>query len=314
MAYRLIQTPLFQDIPDHIIDFALNDAGWSSAGTNRITTANSEPGVSFELATATGSAPSGQRLEARVLNGELILGRGVAINPYIGMTWLAPSKLHLFGNLDPEPFVAAVVEFGDGFFRHLYLGHLQKFGDYTGGEVVSGCAHYVQSAEIPFRHQANAYLFGGVQAAFESPIAGGVRIDHADVGGAIFAPFRAATSRTSGSALTANAAMGGFGDNINDQQLYRGQNTFAGVQVFNPINLLLTRPSNRCTPIGVPPGVRLVNMQNVGAGSAISVGGKSWRCYPQFRRGGTVKPANPSPSTNMTTESSYIVGYAYLED
>lgn len=314
MAYRLIPSPTLDSIPAHIIDFAVNDAGWTESSPGRLRTAASDAGITFDVTVAYSSGAYGQLLESRIRDGETVLGVASAAVPYIQQTFLTPSKLHLFGGLGPEPFIAVVIEFGDGFFRHLYLGNLQRFGDYTGGEVISGSRHYVHNNGTDYRMHTHLYLFGGFQNSVPANECGGVRLAHADLGGEIVAPFRAATGSSSATNLTANTVFGGFRDNINDQQIARSQNTFAGVQVLVPINLYLARSANRVSPIGIPPGVRMVNMQNVGADTVISVGGKQWRCFPHFKRGGVEVPPGPSPENNMQGESSYIIGYAYLEN
>src|SRR5262245_47611932 len=48
-----------------------------------------------------------------------------------------PSKLYLFGNLVPEPFLIATVEYGFNLYRHVYVGNMEKLGSYDGGEVFS---------------------------------------------------------------------------------------------------------------------------------------------------------------------------------
>lgn len=313
MAYKLIPNPLLDDIPAHIINFAVNDVEWTQVSANRITTDRSDVGISFELAVTYNTGAYGQQLEARLIDGDTVLNRASVTVPYISQTFLTPSKLHIFSSLEPDPFLSVVVEFGNGFFRHLYLGYLQKFGDYGGGEVVSGSRHRVAGSAVNYRDTLNAYLFDGFHNTQSDATSGAVRLQHADLGGTVIAPFRAHTSRGASQNLFTNAVIGGFGNNVNDQQVARGQNTLAGVQVFTPINLYLTRTANRMIPIGVPPGVRLVNMQNIGADTAIVVGGKTWRCFPQFRRGGTSVPASGGGATMLLDETSYVVGYAHLE-
>ena len=76
--------------------------------------------------------------------------RGTSGNPQV----LTPSKVHLFGNEDPfdgpdsEPFIVCVIECGYNHYRHVYIGGVVKFGDFTGGDCI--CMNFV-----------NQYYWGG---------------------------------------------------------------------------------------------------------------------------------------------------------
>ncbi|MNS35542.1 hypothetical protein D3C72_677020 [compost metagenome] len=317
MAYLLIADPTHTTIPQRIIDFATQTLGWTAAGANRVAAPGSDAGITFEIGAPVSTAPYRNRNTVTLMNGNTQTAYAMISAPYIMLVDQAPTKMHLFGSAGPVPYVAAVVEYTQGFFRHLYFGRLEKLGDYTGGEVVAGSTVYAHYNNDSYDEDDFQYLFNGFQSGISAAAAGGVRLNHAELGGVITAPFRAASSRAGGSqTLAQNCVLGGFRDNVNDQQVARGVNTFAGAQLLVPVNLYLTREASRISPIGKPPGVRLVNMTNIDPGTAINVGGKTWRCFPQFRKGeATHARSSSSLGTNYTTtETSYIVGYAYLED
>ena len=51
-------------------------------------------------------------------------------------------------------------------------------------------------------------------------------------------------------------------------------------------------------------------MDYIDIAQTISVGGKTWRCFPVFKKYMTTSV----DTSNYSDETSYIVGMAYLED
>jgi hypothetical protein len=315
MAYTLVDNPTHTTIPQHIIDFAVHTAGWESAGANRISAPGADAGISFQIEHGVSAAPYQNRTIARLMDGSTTLTLGFIAAPFINRASQAPTKMHLFCGLLPVPFIAAVVEYAPGFYRHLYLGHMEKLGNYGGGEVVCGSNHFVRNWSVNYNVNEHQYLFSGFQWLWAEGTCGGIRMKHPEVGGTILAPFRASGTRDLlGSDLRVNGVFGGYHDHINDQQLARGTNTYAASQVLVSPNLYLARPLSRISPIGRPGGVRMVNMTGLDGAAPIVVGNKTWRCFPQFRKSeSTNVPDAPGPEQNMTSESSFNIGYAYLE-
>lgn len=314
MAYQRIDVVTHDTIPQLIVDFAEQQAGWLSAGPGAVRAPGSDQNVHFKIERRIGTTAYPNGITGRLISNGVELFSASSSAPYVKHIAQAPTKMHLFGGLTPEPYVAAVVEYSPGFYRHFYIGYVEKLGDYTGGEVMCGSLFepYYTTTYDNDKHQ---YLFGGIQNAFSATNCGGVRLVHADLGGQLGAAFLASISRDTFTTLIPNRTLGGFRGNINDQQLARGQVTYAGVQVLVPVNLYLTRVENRLSPIGRPAGVRMVNMANLDPAAPVNVGGKNWRCFPQFKKGGTGSVGGGSPtSTYINDESSYLVGYAYLED
>lgn len=315
MAYQRIDVVTHDTIPQLIIDFAEQRAGWLSAGPGLIYAPGADANVHFKIERRTGSTAYPNGITGRLIANGVELFTASSSAPYVRQIAQAPTKMHLFGGLLPQPYVAAVIEYSPGFFRHFYVGYMEKLGEYSGGEVMSGSI-FETYQNVNYDSNYHQYLFGGMQSQWASPNGcGGVRLVDGDLGGQLGATFQAQTTRDSTAAnLIANRVLGGFRSNINDQQIARGQVTYAGVQVLVPVNLYLTRAQSRITPIGRPPGVRMVNMSNLDPAAPVNVGGKNWRCFPQFKKGGTGGVGGGSPTTNILDESSYLVGYAYLED
>lgn len=226
-----------------------------------------------------------------------------------------PQTLHMFcspadpGN-NPYPYLAIVVEFGPNLFRHLYLGVVERLGNYTGGEVVSGCTGPIVStpSDIEYRNYSIGpqYLFQARSSHWNSGFEGGMHIAHAD---------NPVPWRTFQGATLDNAVLGGFGDGINDGYLARGESPFAGVNPLVPVNLYAVRDlsgTDHYVPVGRPPGVRHVHMKNFDPGAQAAIGGVNWRVFPALAK--NASEDMPAGNGNWREyETSYYVGYAYPE-
>lgn len=230
-----------------------------------------------------------------------------------------PTTLHLVGGLLPEPFIAVVLEYPNGEYRHLYIGHMEKIGDYQGGEVIAANSGPGSSntENISYRDTAHMhYLFGAYQTRRAEGASGGVHVSHADNADP-WRTFRGASGVTNPYvSFPTGAAIGGFNDAINDGYLARARSQFAGQQVLVPINLYVNENIIGDTimhPIGRPAGVRLVNMQDLQPNQEIVVGGLLWRVFPSHsRRFQKTMPKTGSGAQFRDYESSYYVGYAYF--
>lgn len=115
--------------------------------------------------------------------------------------------------------------------------------------------------------------------------------------------------------LPLDSALGGFGDGINDGYLVRGESSFSNMNVLVPINLYTVHAIASdfgFTPIGTPPGIRMVHMRNIDPKATFSVGDITYRVFPAIsKQSGTTMPAGLG--NWRTYESSYYVGYAYPE-
>ncbi len=237
--------------------------------------------------------------------------RGTATTP----VFVAPTKVILISGLTPEPYMAIVIEYGFNLYRHLYLGNMEKIGNYTGGEVISGNIWGASRSNLPMTWDditAHQYLFNGYQGAVAAANAGGVKVAHVD-NADTWRTFFVSSVATPQSLLNlANAGvLGGFRDAINDIYIARGRNTYSGANILVPINLYAVR-SNNLAAIGRPAGIRMVNMIDIEPAASVVVGSASWRCFPAVRKSDTLSFNRPVSSW-PTDESSYNLGYAYLE-
>lgn len=312
MAYLLNTTPTLETIPQDIISFAVNVLGWSEISTGVVAAPGADAGVGFEVSyDLVGAANSRYRQQLLIH----LVKDGVRVNstpicvPYIAGAFQSPTRLHLFGGQESAPYLGVAIEFSPGFFRHGYLGYMEKIGTYGGGEITTS-SYFTKSTANSRDYSADdhKYPFSGVYH-LKPTNEGCVRIMHPDVGADAIV-FNSSMSGRGSSDLIANRVLGGFRDNINDGKLANGLSTFAGSSILTPINMYRTLESNRVQPIGRPAGVRMIRMDYIDIAQTISVGGKTWRCFPVFK-----KQMTTSVSTaNYSDETSYIVGMAYLED
>lgn len=226
---------------------------------------------------------------------------------------VAPTKLIMIGGLLPQPYIAAVIAFGFNLYRHLYIGNMEKIGNYTGGEVVAGSFNTDSpNYDCNFRSSQTQYLFNSwnnTGAPWTDNECGAVRVTHADNPSAKRV-FRQIVGDIETNSMTLTAAIGGFKDDINDGYLMRGESSYSGAAILVPFNLYAVRPSSRISAIGRVAGVRMVRMDDIEPEVTITVGGEQWYVVPMFRKSaneGISFPAYGYP----TDETSYLIGMAY---
>lgn len=239
-----------------------------------------------------------------------------AQSPIIDGVTVDPVSVSFIGGLLPEPFLGTVIHYGDNHFRHLYYGHLEKLGNYDGGEVIAAVNGPVATSGSPQDYRRGCqYLGQALQSIAASDRCGGARIVHAD-SSTDWRVFKGPSSPLSAlSGWTQSQICGGFGDDVNDGYLARGRSPFSGVTPLNPINLYAPIPlvgDTSFKPVGNLAGVRTVNMQDIPVGAQIEIAGEFWRCFPAISR--SFETTLPVGAGNWrASETSYMVGYAYFE-
>lgn len=318
-------------IPELFADFA-DQLGWDVNTSNPTATRfQYESGLNFRMRSQISGAQShlhdvivdspDDDVDMRCLCRSPIIAPAIATG--IG-TVQTPTKLHMLGGISPEPWLAGIIEYGFNSYRHIYVGYMEKIGDYSGGEVVSAC-HYqgrVISTTVGAYGYANEishrYLFNFFHENFTTNDSGGVRIVHEDNPDTYrrFARFSSTLQPGAGENFDVRTVMGGFKDGINDGYLARSRSSHLGGAVMVPINLYAPRPGNNLSPIGRPAGVRMLDISDIAPGTSIEVGGLHWRVFPAFRKTSYTEgpPMHPGPPQRANIEeSSFTIGYAYLE-
>ena len=237
----------------------------------------------------------------------------------------APTKVHLFGALTPEPYLAAVIEFGYNQYRHLYLGHTVKASGFTGGEVISGQAVGSGTTSNQDLNGDPARFYGSMADLFSgsqnhnATHCGGVRVVHANNA----APWRSfyknatwnASFETTMAAQGATIALGGYQDPVNYGYVATGRAPYSAQTVMPPVNLYigqLVGGFSRFQHIGYPPGVRLALLDGLDPGQEVPVGDEVWMVFPALRKANTGRMLSGATSPYWPVdESSALRGYAY---
>ena len=233
-----------------------------------------------------------------------------------------PHTVYLVGSMNPEPYLGIIVEYPGQIFPHMYIGNMEKIGNYEGGEVVSatdGPANSTANLISYTSYDHMKYLFQSKSNRQAFADCGGVYVDHPS-NATKWRRFRGVdTSTNPHQSMPTGIALGGFLDSINDGYLARARSPFAGQSVLVPINLYANENivgDAIYRPIGRPAGIRMVNMQDLQPGQEIIVGGKLFRCFPSHcRRFETQMTRTGSGGlVPRDFETSLWVGYAYAVD
>lgn len=338
MAYQEYSINAITDIPAIVSAFA-SSLGWNVPDTNTLRHPNYEGagpgGLAFTLTADIDGLNHSLRwtcvtppynTKSAVLRSPIF---STAAAPNVGVTQ-TPTKLFLISRLDPEPYIAIVVEYGYNLYRHLYFGFMEKIGNYTGGEVIASSNGNVGQTVSSTRfwyddggasYSGCHYLFRRYNNVWTQDASGGVHVEHADNANKWRHFRRSATITASenwGVAFDGTDALGGFGDSFNDLYVAKGKNALAGASVLTPINLLVSQPVTgdaRFTPIGCPTGVRMINIEELEAQSVAEVGGETWYVFAAHRKTDDLYTRGPTTTYRYpVSESSYYLGYAYRGD
>lgn len=308
------------DIPSLVGDFA-DSIGWTVNDTDPTQPILTHPSLVGAIPMRCRASFSGTNNQDQIVRWEAVSTPAVTSDARISAPKLngsssnlpdvpAPTNVYLFGDITPEPYLALVVRFSGGFYRHLYFGYLEKEGNFTGGECISGSSPAYSTTTLhAYTSTSHGYLFSGRQEKFADSECGGVNVVHAD-NPTPWRRFKSAVLYTS-LATTQQDVLGGFLDSINTGYLQVGRSSYANAAVLVPINLWATRASGRISLIGAPPGVRMVRMDDILENQVVSVADETWRVFPQFYRSTATSPVDGT--FWMATETSYLIGLAYRE-
>lgn len=321
MAYSEQVATTNSEIPPLIAAFA-SARGWTVSGT-QIT----RPGGGLPISI---SAVDSDKISISAIGG----GGGTIKFPYRNgpsegsPLIVQPTKIHLFGNETPwdeEPWIAVVVECGYNAYRHIYIGNMEKVGNYTGGEVIGTNGfredyRYHSGGNISYNSDDLRYLFSAYHVEFTDNDCGGVNIVHAD-NATNWRVFNGPANSSPKDDFTGDEVLGGAMDSISSGLLHKGISDYAGSNILIPFNLYACdsvgiQDDVRFRPIGYPPGVRMINMQGLDPGQSIQVGNVNWRVFPEFsKRNNTTVPYGTSNPDGYYPpyETSFMLGLAYPE-
>jgi len=299
------------DIPPLVASFAAT-AGWTVTGTaSAPILTHPSLGGAVPMTLTTAIAAGLEELTFGDGSGHIASARSPQRGLSSTATVVQPTQVYLFGGMLPQPYINITIEYGYNLFRHLYFGYPEKVGNYTGGEIITGSKYGdFDNYAISYVYEICAYPFSARNETFGSGN-GYMNINHGDN------PTQWRAFRRTGDAdqdIVATAVVGGFGDSYNDAMLARALSPYAGANILTPINLFAPMTGGGFVPIGRPAGALLVHMRDIEPASQINDGIKTWRCFPAFRKSGSTSVARTGPNQWPLDETSYYVGYAYLED
>lgn len=206
---------------------------------------------------------------------------------------------HLFGT---ATYLHAVVEAQPGSFRHIGAGTLAKAGAVTSGAYSFGSrwnynAAYVNSIvsgyhAIPWDGFRNASLWRGT----------GLRVDKDGV-----SPQNIELMDSASDVGALAGGWAGFYGTGNDHAAtpVRGlmalkPSDLTGRAPLFPLIVSVFRPSSFVSLVGAAPDIRVVRMDNLSPGDAVTLGPDTWRVFPVIRKNGA-----------SGQENSGLYGFAY---
>lgn len=281
-----------------------------------------------------GPNPEGTRFDTsadyvRIFNETATVAAGMAlmISPNLGPADRynpiipKPTKLWCFGNEPDElaQWLGFVVEYGFNQYRHIYIGSLDRAGQYVGGDAISASmASRIPENRSDFTWNCRPLFRGSFSAGIWEP-------EHRDAAGSVvnlpngLKRFSMEQGALPQSRLLADFCFGGLGDGVDDMLVNRGFADFSGEQLLFPINPLYTVQTGidwRTRAIGTVRGVRNVNMKNLEPGQLVSVGNYNWRVFPISSK--LTRMTDPLEGSEAPTrgwprfETSGWWGHAYL--
>lgn len=213
--------------------------------------------------------------------------------PYVGYDFFE-------GDGESGPYVHVVVETQAGVFKHFGTGVLNKEGAYDSGQYV-----YASRWNYTSGQQAPSYISSPDSAYHAAPFDsrsqntwGAVRADH-DGESPAWRLGQGSANRlivgySSGATSTAYSAgtIGG--------PSRASPSALTGRTPLWPLWCLSPRPSSFYSPIGYPPDLRYVRLDNFNPKDLLTLGTDEWKVFPLIRKNGLLGEPN-----------SGTFGYAY---
>lgn len=210
-------------------------------------------------------------------------------------------SVHLFASATPEPYVYAAVEKEPGYYRHIVIGHMQKFGTALGGlfwDVSDTDWDRSHSGRLSYIRYP---LVCKEDSDFPKERKGGLDCQDLD-GNARWASFYYYSGYTK-CGMWANEITRHIGDlsAIDFNGRTPLQTPFIEVDTDGVY-----------VPYGTPPNFRYVSMEFFEAGDEMTIGPDTWKVFPVIRRAPAIGYQTPAPEPSEEGSENY--GIAYLKD
>ena len=201
------------------------------------------------------------------------------------VNWLNPiTTMHVHADdAGPEPWSLITFQSAPEYYHHGYFGYVEKFGSYNGGAIADGTNWYVTSNDSYRRawdYDNNHMLFsGGFWTFYESDSRGqkpgGIEIDHVDAANGSYVFTRDSTYNAGGG--WANAHNGTLA-------WVEPSGADGSINMHPPIIFANLAGDNFVTPVGCPPGVRMINCAPFELGQVVTIGGIDWQVFPMCNK------------------------------
>lgn len=332
MALSLQSITAMSDIPPLVDTFAVA-RGWATIvnGTQRVLT---NPVTSFPTGIDIVPTTYGEQLEleADPLNASPPQRFATSQQPHLlgslnNPDISDPTQLFLFGGTENAvPYIAGVIEFGFNNYRHFYIGGLNKYGTYTGGDVVNSNFHrnLQDDTRYAFNVSDNKMLFSGYQNRLDTEDTGFVRVIETEVqtafpGQELFEFDQNPTNLQRDGDPAPGRVFGGNGDRVNSVYTHNAQSHFATASLIGPVNIYLALSNSpvRYVPLGYVSGARMINVADIEPGTRVTIAGVNWRVFPEFRRSSDARifgGVSGGGRAWADAENSHYYGMAYAED
>lgn len=305
MAFATLAPSTFAELISQTVNFAVNSLGWTDSSGATIVPKTG--GATFAL-TEGGAAPledtdRGYWVKCDVTEGAQSFHCTLDTMPAVGQCWL-------FGGNAPEPWLHVVVSSAPGDYHHIYLGFLERYGDWTGGAIadatywVRGTGYTFENRRSRWYDDYNHMLFSALDSGrfrwFPSGRqAGGVLVSHA---GAPAPPgrFEGATSTLPGYPrdLGMYRIEGGVVDIGNRGLVIPGLTSFNGVEPLAPFVLRGDFEYDGFTvPLGAVAGIRMANIDDIDPEALLDFGGRTFQVFPLSNKFRATSVPNEYPWT-----------------
>lgn len=209
-------------------------------------------------------------------------------------------SVHLFGNGGDHPYVYAAIENEPGYYRHIVIGHIRKFGTALGGlfwDVADTDWDRSDSSEVNYHRYPLVYKTNDGYIERK----GGLDCQNLD-GDAQWASF------------CKDTVYSKCGMWANEMTHHIGRMSAIDWNGRTPLQTPFVEVDTDgvYVPYGTPPNFRYVSMEFFEAGDEMTIGPDTWKVFPLIRRGDALGYIGRVIEPSEEFSGNY--GIAYLKD
>ena len=320
MAYTDFPITTLAETVNHVNTFATGTLGWTSNFTGTIRSPNGS--IDWEYTASDASSPHPHIL---VTNYADINMRAKSWAPVVDGTQYSPQtktpeRLFLFGTAD---YLAIVIRFAGGIYRHMYIGVLNKAGNYTNGDIVSSNDFFAKDGTIDSSITRPLFTASDVRPFGLDPFSdyfknkedfGCVYLQHTDALRSLWHFYDGRDGTIDSSTDYEPDTVCGGGTLWFEVLRNTSRTSFSGVVPLQTYELFVAHGTVNTDltliPIGHPKGVRGCNIQPFNPEEEIVVGAETWKVFPEFRRDPSLS-SSPDTGYYPVSEASGYAGIAY---